>query len=159
MWCSTKIKCKKSRWILMKFSSICSWWKGDLWANGGVTVVMWTTMTPPSLLTSLYIGVEAMPCLQLTSSLSCLHHTLYGFGPHANRWLFGRATNCYRNTIAGLSHGERIFNFFEKIRFASQKLNFSIFVFLAENQYEWPWMAKEQQKIAKPICSIFFMSS
>jgi hypothetical protein len=34
----------------------------------------------------------------------------------------------YRNTIAG-SPGERIFIYFEKIRFASQKLNFSIFVF------------------------------
>jgi hypothetical protein len=33
----------------------------------------------------------------------------------------------YRNTIAGSPPGERIFIVFEKIRFASQKLNFSIF--------------------------------
>jgi hypothetical protein len=32
----------------------------------------------------------------------------------------------YRNTIASSPPGERIFIFFEKIRFASQKLNFSI---------------------------------
>jgi hypothetical protein len=38
----------------------------------------------------------------------------------------------YRNTIAGSPPGERIFIFFEKIRFASQKLNFSIFHFLAK---------------------------
>ena len=35
----------------------------------------------------------------------------------------------YRNTIAGLPLGEQIFIFFEKIRLASQKLNFSILVF------------------------------
>jgi hypothetical protein len=35
----------------------------------------------------------------------------------------------YRNTIAGSSHDERIFIYFEKIRFVSQKHNFSIFVF------------------------------
>jgi hypothetical protein len=35
----------------------------------------------------------------------------------------------YRNTIAGSPPDERIFNFFEKIRFASQKLNSSILVF------------------------------
>jgi hypothetical protein len=34
----------------------------------------------------------------------------------------------YRNTIAGSPPGKRIFVFFEKIRFASQKLNFSIFL-------------------------------
>jgi hypothetical protein len=37
----------------------------------------------------------------------------------------------YRNTIAGLPPSEQIFIFFEKIRSASQKPNFSIF-FLAE---------------------------
>ena len=30
----------------------------------------------------------------------------------------------YRNTIASSSPGERIFNYFEKIRFASQKIEF-----------------------------------
>jgi hypothetical protein len=35
----------------------------------------------------------------------------------------------YRNTIAGLPLGERIFTFFEKKSFASQKLNFSILYF------------------------------
>jgi hypothetical protein len=34
----------------------------------------------------------------------------------------------YCNTIAGSPPGERRFFFFGKIRFASQKLNFSIFV-------------------------------
>jgi hypothetical protein len=36
----------------------------------------------------------------------------------------------YRNTIAGSPLGERIFIFFGKMRFASQKLNF--FSFLAK---------------------------
>jgi hypothetical protein len=40
----------------------------------------------------------------------------------------------YRNTIAGSPPGKRIFMYFEKKRFASQKLNFSIFVFLIKNQ-------------------------
>jgi hypothetical protein len=34
----------------------------------------------------------------------------------------------HRNTIAGSPPGKRIFIYFEKKRFASQKLNFSIFV-------------------------------
>ena len=39
----------------------------------------------------------------------------------------------YHNTIAGSPLGERIFHFFEKIRFTSQKLNFSnLFLFLAK---------------------------
>jgi hypothetical protein len=38
----------------------------------------------------------------------------------------------YRNTIAGSPPGEQILIYFEKIRLASQKLNFSIFVFLAK---------------------------
>jgi hypothetical protein len=41
-------------------------------------------------------------------------------------------SSLYRNTIAGLPPGERIFIFFEKIRFASQKQNFSNFSFLAK---------------------------
>jgi hypothetical protein len=41
----------------------------------------------------------------------------------------------YRNTIACLPPGEQIFVFFEKIRFAYQKLNFSNFcVFNKKNQ-------------------------
>ena len=39
---------------------------------------------------------------------------------------------CYRKTIACLPPGEQIYIFFEKIRFASQKLNF--INFLAKNQ-------------------------
>jgi hypothetical protein len=41
----------------------------------------------------------------------------------------GFVIHVYRNTIAGSPPGERIFIFFEKIRFASQKLNFSILSF------------------------------
>jgi hypothetical protein len=44
--------------------------------------------------------------------------------------LFSKTTSWrYRNTIAGSPPSERIFIYFQKIRFASQKLNFSIFVF------------------------------
>ena len=35
----------------------------------------------------------------------------------------------YGNTIAGSPLDKRIFIYFEKIRFASQKLNFLIFIF------------------------------
>ena len=38
----------------------------------------------------------------------------------------------YRNTIEGLSSGERIFIYFEKIRFTSQKTIFLNFCFLAK---------------------------
>ena len=42
--------------------------------------------------------------------------------------------NLYRNTIVGSSLGERIFIYFEKIRFASQKTKFLNFCFVADHQ-------------------------
>jgi hypothetical protein len=43
--------------------------------------------------------------------------------------LLGMGEGYYCNTIANSPPGEQIFIFLEKIRFASQKLNFSIFGF------------------------------
>jgi hypothetical protein len=54
------------------------------------------------------LGADAFTCRGMTSHIHCL-------------------VSNYRNTIAGSPLGERIFK--KKKRFASQKLNFSIFVF------------------------------
>jgi hypothetical protein len=43
----------------------------------------------------------------------------------------------YRNIIASSSLGKRILIFFEKIRFASQKLIYSIFVFVSSKNFNF----------------------
>ena len=66
----------------------------------------------------------------------------------------------YRNTIAGSSPWKRIFIFFEKIRFASQKTEFLNFCFLAKNKKnDLKWL-RNTKRLQKLIYSIFvFMSS
>ena len=67
--------------------------------------------------------------------------------------------NRYRDTIAGSPPGERII-FFEKIRYASQKLNFSNF-FLAKKSIKMTLNSPEvKTMLQKIIYSYFiFMSS
>jgi len=57
------------------------------------------------------------------------HAINMGWLPHPNGGYNFQSLYEYRYTIASSPPEERIFFFFEKLRFASQKLNFSIFVF------------------------------
>jgi hypothetical protein len=63
----------------------------------------------------------------------------------ANRLLEG----AYRNTIAGSPPGERIFIYFEKIRFASQELILSIFCILAKISVKMTLNSLEVTKFCK----------
>ena len=66
----------------------------------------------------------------------------------------------YRNTIAGSSPGERIFIYFEKIRFASQKTKFLNFVFQPKkiNVNDLKWL-RNNKRLQKLIYSIFVILS
>ena len=67
----------------------------------------------------------------------------------------------YRNTIAGSSPSERIFIFFETIRFAFQEIEFLNFYFLAKkiSKNDLKWL-RNNKILKKLIYSIFcFFSS
>ena len=55
----------------------------------------------------------------------------------------------YRNIIASSSPREQILFFFEKIRFASQKLNFSIFCFFSKKPIKMTLNSLEVTKCYK----------
>ena len=64
----------------------------------------------------------------------------------------------YRKTIAGSPPHERIYFFFEKIKFASQKLNLSIFVFQQKKSIKMTLNSLEVKKCCKKefILFLFF---
>ena len=64
----------------------------------------------------------------------------------------------YRNIIAGSPPGKRIYIFFEKIRFASQKLNFSIFVFQQKISKNDLKQLRNNKMLQNLIYSIFVFS-
>ena len=55
----------------------------------------------------------------------------------------------YRNTIAGSSPGERIFIYFEKIKLASQKIEFLNFCYLAKKKVKMTLNGLEITKFSK----------
>ena len=61
-----------------------------------------------------------------------VHHRYWHSISQLVNFFRGRNDDSYRNTIAGLSSGEQIFIYFEKIRFTSQKIEFLNFCFLAK---------------------------
>ena len=63
----------------------------------------------------------------------------------------------YRNSIAGSPHGEQIFIYFEKIRFASQKLNFLIFVFSKNKSVKMTSNSLEVTKCCKKLIYFIFI--
>ena len=75
-------------------------------------------------------------CKEIIDSGSAKHVTPHGVPFDTYKVIAPQTT---RNTIAGLSLGERIFIYFEKIRFAFQKIEFLNVCFSAKkNQYKCP---------------------
>ena len=61
----------------------------------------------------------------------------------------------YRNTIAGSSPAERILIYFEKIRFASQKIEFLNFCLLAKKSVRMTLIFLETTKYSKKTYILF----